>query len=159
MLSRLTSLNWHRCRMCPPDLSSLKWGEDGELSPNDTLELVERLSRAEQTVNSPDKSNLNLSPLDKSSEEFATSWFILTHKTHQQQPVGLLAITKQRYFWLVFNYSHFWRSGTGTQRAPRNQFGRSEGLASVFPDAFLFWWCSAFGSLRLMSETIVLPFA
>ena len=59
--------------MCPPDLSSLKWGEDGELSPNDTLELVERLSRAEQTVNSPDKSNLNLSPLDKSPEEVAAS--------------------------------------------------------------------------------------
>ena len=59
--------------MCPPYLSSFKWGEDGELSPNDTLELVERLSRAEQTVNSPDKRNLNLSPLDKSAEEFAAS--------------------------------------------------------------------------------------
>ena len=59
--------------MCPPDLSSLKWGEDGELSPNDTLELVERLSRAEQTVNSPDKRNLNLSSLDKSHEEVAAS--------------------------------------------------------------------------------------
>ena len=59
--------------MCPPDLSSLKWSEDGELSPNDTLELVERLSRAEQTMNSPDKKKLNLSSLDKSHEEFAAS--------------------------------------------------------------------------------------
>ena len=30
--------------MCPLDLASLKWGDDGELSPNDTLNLVERLS-------------------------------------------------------------------------------------------------------------------
>ena len=59
--------------MCPPDLSSLKWSEDGELSPNDTLELVERLSRAEQTMNSPDKKKLNLSSLDKSYEEIAAS--------------------------------------------------------------------------------------
>ena len=59
--------------MCPPDLSSLKWGEDGELSPNDTLELVERLSRAEQGMNSPDKRNLNLSPLGKNPEEIAAS--------------------------------------------------------------------------------------
>ena len=33
--------------MCPPT-SSLKWGDDGELSPNDTLNLVEKLTRAEQ---------------------------------------------------------------------------------------------------------------
>ena len=59
--------------MCPPDLSSLKWGEDGELSPNDTLELVERLSRAEQTVHPPDRKKLNLSPLDKSPKEIAAS--------------------------------------------------------------------------------------
>ena len=30
--------------MCPLDLASLKWGDDGELSPNDTLSLVERLA-------------------------------------------------------------------------------------------------------------------
>jgi len=59
--------------MCPPDLSSLKWGEDGELSPNDTLELVERLSRAEQTMNSANKKKLNLSPLDHSHEEITAS--------------------------------------------------------------------------------------
>ena len=59
--------------MCPPDLSSLKWSEDGELSPNDTLELVERLSRAEQTMNSTDKKKLNLSSLYKSHEEVSTS--------------------------------------------------------------------------------------
>ena len=59
--------------MCPPDLSSLKWSEDGELSPNDTLELVERLSRAEQTMNSPDKQKLNLSSLDKSHQKIAAS--------------------------------------------------------------------------------------
>ena len=34
--------------MCPLDLASLKWGDDGELSPNDTLSLVERLARAEE---------------------------------------------------------------------------------------------------------------
>ena len=67
--------------MFPPDLSSLKWSEDGELSPNDTLELVERLSRAEQTMNSPDKKKLNLSSLDKSHEEVAASWFIFTDET------------------------------------------------------------------------------
>ena len=59
--------------MCPPNLSSLKWSEDGELSPNDTLELVERLSRAEQTMNSPDKKKLNLSTLNKNHEEIAAS--------------------------------------------------------------------------------------
>ena len=59
--------------MCPPNLSSLKWGEDGELSPNDTLELVERLSRTEQTMNLPDKKKLNLSPLKNSNEENTAS--------------------------------------------------------------------------------------
>ena len=58
------------CRpMCPPDLSSLKWGEDGELSANDTLLLVERLTRAEQKANSSDKKRLNLSSLNNDSEE------------------------------------------------------------------------------------------
>lgn len=31
-----------------PDLSCLKWGDDGELSPNDTLNLVEKLTKAQQ---------------------------------------------------------------------------------------------------------------
>jgi len=61
------------CRMCPPDLSSLKWGENGELSPNDTLELFERLSRTEQITNSTDKKKLNLSPLKKGHEEITAS--------------------------------------------------------------------------------------
>ena len=30
------------------ELSSLKWGEDGELSPNDILNLVEKLMQAEE---------------------------------------------------------------------------------------------------------------
>ena len=34
--------------MCPSDLSSLKWNNDGDLSPNDILTLVEKLTKAEQ---------------------------------------------------------------------------------------------------------------
>ena len=34
--------------MRPPDLSSLKWNNDGDLSPNDSLTLVEKLTKAEQ---------------------------------------------------------------------------------------------------------------
>ena len=59
--------------MCPPDLSSLKWGEDGELSANDTLLLVERLSKAEQKANSSDKKRLNLSSLSNDSNEAVAS--------------------------------------------------------------------------------------
>ena len=59
--------------MCPPDLSSLKWGEDGELSANDTLLLVERLAKAEQKVNSSDKKRLNLSSLNNDSDEAVSS--------------------------------------------------------------------------------------
>ena len=59
--------------MCPPDLSSLKWGEDGELSANDTLLLVERLSRAEQKINSSDNKRLNLSSLNNDSDEVVAS--------------------------------------------------------------------------------------
>ena len=54
--------------MCPPDLSSLKWGEDGELSANDTLHLVERLTRAEQKADSSDKKMLNFSSLNNDQE-------------------------------------------------------------------------------------------
>ena len=49
--------------MCPLDLSSLKWGDDGELSPNDTLNLVERLARAEEMSQGADQSSLNSSSL------------------------------------------------------------------------------------------------
>ena len=59
--------------MYPPDLSSLKWGEDGELSANDTLLLVERLAKAEQKVNSSDKKRLNLSSLNNDSDEAVAS--------------------------------------------------------------------------------------
>ena len=59
--------------MCPPDLSSLKWGEDGELSANDTLLLVERLAKAEQKVNSSDKKRLNLRSLNNDSDEAVAS--------------------------------------------------------------------------------------
>ena len=45
--------------MCPLDLSSLKWGDDGELSPNDTLNLVERLARADEMSKESDQSSLN----------------------------------------------------------------------------------------------------
>ena len=49
--------------MCPLDLSSLKWGDDGELSPNDTLNLVERLSTAEEMSQGADQSSLNSSSI------------------------------------------------------------------------------------------------
>jgi hypothetical protein len=49
--------------MIPPDLSSLKWGDDGDLSPNDTLNLVERLTRAEQESKRPDGTQLNASSI------------------------------------------------------------------------------------------------
>ena len=59
--------------MCPPDLSSLKWGEDGELSANDTLLLVERLTKAEQKADSSDKKMQNFSSLNKDQEEAVAS--------------------------------------------------------------------------------------
>ena len=46
--------------MSPTDLSSLKWGDDGELSPNDTLNLVERLMQVEEESR---RSDLNSSPI------------------------------------------------------------------------------------------------
>ena len=49
--------------MCPLDLSSLKWSDDGELSPNDTLSLVERLARAEELSQGADPSSLNSSAI------------------------------------------------------------------------------------------------
>ena len=54
--------------MCPPDLSSLKWGDDGDLSPHDTLNLVERLTRAEQESKGSDGTILNSSPLPQESD-------------------------------------------------------------------------------------------
>ena len=57
--------------MCPLDLASLKWGDDGELSPNDTLNLVERLARAEERSQGSDQSGLNSSsiPQEEPSQE------------------------------------------------------------------------------------------
>ena len=49
--------------MCPLDLSSLKWGQDGELSPNDTLSLVERLAKADEVSQGADQSSLNSSAI------------------------------------------------------------------------------------------------
>ena len=49
--------------MCPPDISSLKWGDDGDLSPNDTLNLVEKLTRAEQEFKEAGGATLNSSSL------------------------------------------------------------------------------------------------
>ena len=49
--------------MCPPDLSSLKWGDDGDLSPHDTLNLVEKLTRAEQESKGSEGTTLNSSSL------------------------------------------------------------------------------------------------
>ena len=57
--------------MCPLDLASLKWGDDGELSPNDTLNLVERLAKAEEMSQGADPSGLNSSsiPQEEPSQE------------------------------------------------------------------------------------------
>ena len=55
--------------MCPLDLASLKWGDDGELSPNDTLSLVERLAKAEELSQGADPSILNSSAIPQ--EELA----------------------------------------------------------------------------------------
>ena len=49
--------------MCPLDLASLKWGDDGELSPNDTLSLVERLAKAEELSQGADQSSHNSSSI------------------------------------------------------------------------------------------------
>ena len=46
--------------MSPTNLSSLKWGDDGELSPNDTLNLVERLMQVEEESK---RTDLNCSPI------------------------------------------------------------------------------------------------
>ena len=50
------------------ELSSLKWGEDGELSPNDILNLVEKLMQAEEESR---RSDLNSSriPRKEASED------------------------------------------------------------------------------------------
>ncbi len=57
--------------MCQLDLSSLKWGDDGELSLNDTLSLLERLARAEEMSQGADQSSLNSSsiPQEERSQE------------------------------------------------------------------------------------------
>ena len=57
--------------MCPLDLSSLKWGDDGELSPNDTLSLVERLAKADDRSKGADPASLNSSaiPQEEPSNE------------------------------------------------------------------------------------------
>jgi len=62
--------------MCPLDLSSLKWGDDGELSPNDTLNLVERLARAEEMSRGTDQSSLNSSsiPQEEPSQDPESEW-------------------------------------------------------------------------------------
>lgn len=54
--------------MSPPDLSSLKWSDDGDLSPNDTLNLLEGLTRAEQESRGPGKTSLNSSALSQDLE-------------------------------------------------------------------------------------------
>ena len=49
--------------MGPPDISSLKWGDGGDSSPNDTLNLVEKLTRAKQETKEVDGATLNSSSL------------------------------------------------------------------------------------------------
>ena len=45
--------------MCPPDLSSLKWGDDGELSSQDTWNLVQRLTKVEEENKASDLLHLS----------------------------------------------------------------------------------------------------
>ena len=45
--------------MCPTDLSSLKWGEDGELSSQDTWNLVNRLTKVEEETKASDLLHLS----------------------------------------------------------------------------------------------------
>ena len=47
------------------ELSSVKWGEDGELSPNDILNLVEKLMQAEEEEEESRRSDLNSSPIPR----------------------------------------------------------------------------------------------
>ena len=54
----LLSLINRNPRRCP----SLNWGEDGELSPNDILNLVEKLMQAEEESR---RSDLNSSPIPR----------------------------------------------------------------------------------------------
>ena len=54
--------------MCPLDLSSLKWGDDGELTPNDTLSLVERLAMSEEISQGADQSSLNSSSIPQEEQ-------------------------------------------------------------------------------------------
>ena len=49
--------------MCPPDLSSLKWDNDGDLSPNDILTLMEKLTKAEQENKETSSIKLNSSAI------------------------------------------------------------------------------------------------
>ena len=46
-----------------PDISSLKWSDDGELSANDILSLVEKLTRAEQESKGAGGPTLNSSSI------------------------------------------------------------------------------------------------
>ena len=45
--------------MSPTDLSSLKWGDDGELSSRDTWNLVNRLSKVEEVTKASDLLHLS----------------------------------------------------------------------------------------------------
>ena len=45
--------------MSPTDLASLKWGDDGELSPQDTWNLVKRLSKVEEETKASDLLHLS----------------------------------------------------------------------------------------------------
>ena len=68
VLNALGSISQNPPSMSPTDLSSLKWGDDGELSPNDTLNLVEKLMQVEEESK---RSDLNSSPINQreTSEE------------------------------------------------------------------------------------------
>ena len=45
--------------MSPTDLSSLKWGDDGELSSQDTWNLVNRLTKVEEETKASDLLHLS----------------------------------------------------------------------------------------------------
>ena len=54
--------------MFPPDPYSLRRGDDGDLLPHDTLNLMERLTRAERESKGSEGTTLNTSPLPQDSD-------------------------------------------------------------------------------------------
>ena len=59
MVSNLRFYDPESTSMSPTDLSSLKWGDDGELSSRDTWNLVNRLTKVEEVTKASDLLHLS----------------------------------------------------------------------------------------------------